>query len=338
MKLTPAKCPSCGANIEVNEDLKNAICQYCGTTILIEEAVQKLKIELSGTVKVDGIVGKNEQLEQAKKHIELEEYVDAENLLRNVIALDKFNTEAYAYLLKTLVKKFESENLNNIPTLDLPDLENFDDKFDENSARYDDLDDIKHNVSRWDDVDEIYNIYERCLKIDKGNLNTFLGEDRKSVMHYYEISNKLKNDEERLRNALKEFDKLREDIRLQTKSEDEQYILNKMYNIIKQDLKIEDKFTFNINNMTFVCVGEYHYGELIMVQRDGSIITTYYANNPRAAEYSVQVFFKSKEKASSVDEMINRINKLVEDIRILKENPKNSVGNDKGFFKKLFKK
>lgn len=112
MKLTPAKCPACGANIEVNEELKNAICQYCGTTILIEEAVQKLKIDLSGTVKVDGIVGKNEKLEQAKKHIQLEEYADAENLLRNVIALDKFNIEAYAYLLRTLVKKFESEYIN----------------------------------------------------------------------------------------------------------------------------------------------------------------------------------------------------------------------------------
>lgn len=39
MKLTPAKCPSCGANIEVNETLKNTICQYCGTTVLIEEAI-----------------------------------------------------------------------------------------------------------------------------------------------------------------------------------------------------------------------------------------------------------------------------------------------------------
>jgi len=337
MKLTPAKCPTCGANIEVNEELKNAICQYCGTTILIEEAVQKLKIDLSGTVKVDGIVGKNEKLEQAKKHIQLEEYADAENLLRNVIALDKFNIEAYAYLLRTLVKKFESEYINNVPTLDLPDLQDYNDKFDENTARYSNLDDIKYNVSIWDNLDEIRDIYERCIKIDKEKLFTYLAEDKTVVMHYYEISNKLKEDEDKLRKALNEFDKLREDIRFQTTGENELSALSKIHSIIKQDLKIEDKFTFNINNILFVCSGEYHYGELIMVQRDGSILTTYYANNPNSSQYSVKVFFESKEKPDSVDEMVNRINKLVEDIKILKENPKKTVEN-KGFIKKLFKK
>lgn len=42
MKLTVAKCPSCNANIEVNENLEKAICQYCGSTILIESAIKKI--------------------------------------------------------------------------------------------------------------------------------------------------------------------------------------------------------------------------------------------------------------------------------------------------------
>lgn len=35
IKLQAAKCPQCGADIEVNESLEKTICQYCGTTILI---------------------------------------------------------------------------------------------------------------------------------------------------------------------------------------------------------------------------------------------------------------------------------------------------------------
>lgn len=44
MTLEPAKCPSCGANIEVNKDLEKTICQYCGTTVLIKDAIQKYKV------------------------------------------------------------------------------------------------------------------------------------------------------------------------------------------------------------------------------------------------------------------------------------------------------
>lgn len=77
MKLVPAKCPSCGANIEVNENLEKAICQYCGTTVIIQEAVEKYKIEISGEVKVDGIESKKELLKNAEVLAELGKYTEA---------------------------------------------------------------------------------------------------------------------------------------------------------------------------------------------------------------------------------------------------------------------
>lgn len=47
MKLIPAKCPSCGANIDVDRSLKFTKCQYCGTEIVVEEAIENLlKVEL----------------------------------------------------------------------------------------------------------------------------------------------------------------------------------------------------------------------------------------------------------------------------------------------------
>ena len=68
VKLQAAKCPSCGADIQVNEKLENTICQYCGSTVLVEDAIEKYKIEISGNVKVEGIKGRNDKIEQAKKH------------------------------------------------------------------------------------------------------------------------------------------------------------------------------------------------------------------------------------------------------------------------------
>ena len=60
MKLIAAKCPKCNADIEVNETLDKAICQYCGSTILIESAIQKHKMEITGTIKIDGIQSNSE--------------------------------------------------------------------------------------------------------------------------------------------------------------------------------------------------------------------------------------------------------------------------------------
>ena len=60
VKLQAAKCPQCGADIEVNPSLEKTICQYCGTTILIQDAVQKIKVEHTGTVKVDGIKNRDD--------------------------------------------------------------------------------------------------------------------------------------------------------------------------------------------------------------------------------------------------------------------------------------
>lgn len=118
MKLIPAKCPSCGANIEVNKDLEKAICQYCGTTILIQDAVEKYKIEFSGEVKVDGIEGKNELLKNAETLGELGKYNEA--IQKFKIYWEKYPDDYKGYLsyLKMIFTdefiKYKSEALRSL--------------------------------------------------------------------------------------------------------------------------------------------------------------------------------------------------------------------------------
>ena len=40
MKLVAANCPNCGANMQVDEEKEQCTCLYCGTNILIQDAVQ----------------------------------------------------------------------------------------------------------------------------------------------------------------------------------------------------------------------------------------------------------------------------------------------------------
>ncbi len=41
MQLVTLKCPTCNANIQVNSELTQGTCNYCGATFLIDDEVKK---------------------------------------------------------------------------------------------------------------------------------------------------------------------------------------------------------------------------------------------------------------------------------------------------------
>ena len=45
MKLIDLNCPSCGANMKANAELKKAICNFCGHEIIIDD--EKISIEIT---------------------------------------------------------------------------------------------------------------------------------------------------------------------------------------------------------------------------------------------------------------------------------------------------
>lgn len=47
MGLVSAKCPNCGADIQVDESRTTGFCQYCGSSIEIQSAIQLVKIDKS---------------------------------------------------------------------------------------------------------------------------------------------------------------------------------------------------------------------------------------------------------------------------------------------------
>ena len=145
VKLKDAKCPNCGANIQVNDKLENTICQYCGSQVVIEEAIEKYKLEISGKVEVDGIKGRNSKLEQARKHIKLEEYGAAKNIINGIIAEDSLDVEAYIELIKIDIELFKQREFNE-NTSDLTDYDG------------------------WTLFNEIINNYERANKIDDDDI------------------------------------------------------------------------------------------------------------------------------------------------------------------------
>ena len=43
MKLIQTKCPQCGANMIFNANSKQAVCEYCGMTLLVDEGATSIK-------------------------------------------------------------------------------------------------------------------------------------------------------------------------------------------------------------------------------------------------------------------------------------------------------
>ena len=72
MKLVAAKCPSCGANIKLDRDLKFTKCEYCNSEITVEEAVENLlKIELKDNPTLDNY------LKLGERYFNNQEYAEA---------------------------------------------------------------------------------------------------------------------------------------------------------------------------------------------------------------------------------------------------------------------
>lgn len=166
IKLQAASCPQCGASIEVNEQLEKTICQFCGTTILVSDAVEKYKVELSGTVKVDGIKNRDDHLSQAEKHFKVEEYNEARNCLKNIISEDTFDIDAYTMLVKCDILMVKNNNYNPYC-----------------SSRNN-----RYNKLYQECFNETMEVYERLQKIDENKTyESALADFKEDIDNFYKI-------------------------------------------------------------------------------------------------------------------------------------------------------
>ena len=67
MKLVAAKCPNCKANIDVDKNSDTTVCEYCGSKIIVEDAIAKYKVELSGNVEVSNLTSAIKLIKLADK-------------------------------------------------------------------------------------------------------------------------------------------------------------------------------------------------------------------------------------------------------------------------------
>jgi len=99
-KLIPAKCTNCGATLEVDSSQQAAICPYCKSAYIVEQAVNNYNINFNSnlnientTININGIDTDN-FLSRAKEFEDEYEYENALKYYNQVLDFDNENNNA----------------------------------------------------------------------------------------------------------------------------------------------------------------------------------------------------------------------------------------------------
>lgn len=116
MKLIPARCPSCGADIEVNKENETTKCKYCDTRIIIDDAIAKYKVELSGKVTVENLPTVINLIKIGTRHLDKNEYKPAQEKFAKALELDADNSELIVKdaLARVAQKEIVEASLNRL--------------------------------------------------------------------------------------------------------------------------------------------------------------------------------------------------------------------------------
>lgn len=89
MELKSANCPNCGGKLELNPEIEKGICVYCGAEIIVADAIQKFKGEISGIATIKSSILRAEQ------QLEDGDFDAAIKLFKHIIEVDPINSEAF---------------------------------------------------------------------------------------------------------------------------------------------------------------------------------------------------------------------------------------------------
>ena len=93
MAIQNLKCPNCGGEVQLDDNLEKGFCMYCGGAIQIKEEVAKIKVEHSGKIEIDDSKKLANSLALADRAFEAGNYEECYNYCCNVLECDINNAQ-----------------------------------------------------------------------------------------------------------------------------------------------------------------------------------------------------------------------------------------------------
>lgn len=112
-KLVPAKCTSCGGQLTVNPSQQAAVCPFCNSAFIVEQAINNYNIQMNGTLSVGSatinVQGLNSDnlIARAKSFEEQDDFDNALIYFNRVLDMDINNDEAKQGVQRVEQKKME---------------------------------------------------------------------------------------------------------------------------------------------------------------------------------------------------------------------------------------
>lgn len=106
MKIVNVKCPGCGASIQLDADRETGFCSFCGSTVKVQEAIQKIKFDNTDLIKNNLIL--------AETALESKEYEKCVAIADKVLEADTNNSKAWLLKLKGLTGRFQVDDTNMV--------------------------------------------------------------------------------------------------------------------------------------------------------------------------------------------------------------------------------
>lgn len=104
MRIVNVKCPGCGASIQLDADRETGFCSFCGSTVKVQEAIQKIKFDNTDLIKNNLIL--------AETALESKEYEKCVAIADRVLEADTNNSKAWLLKLKGLTGSFKVDDTN----------------------------------------------------------------------------------------------------------------------------------------------------------------------------------------------------------------------------------
>lgn len=106
MKIVNVKCPGCGAAIQLDADRETGFCSFCGSTVKVQEAIQKIKFDNSDLIKNNLLL--------AETALESKEFDKCVQLAEKVLEADTDNSRAWLLKLNGLTGSFRANDTSMV--------------------------------------------------------------------------------------------------------------------------------------------------------------------------------------------------------------------------------